>query len=182
MTQFANPAGAARDAGAAYTAALLELLGNREPLAVWAELPEAIDKLTADVTAADAVRPEADGKWSIAQVVSHLVDTEVVYAYRVRLIVAQESPPIAGYDQDLWAKRLHYQEESLDDLRAELRALRGRNLRFVRRLSSAERERVGLHDERGPESVSHILKMLAAHDLLHRAQIVRVRKAIGLPA
>jgi hypothetical protein len=58
--------------------------------------------------------------------------------------------------------------------------LRGRNLRFVSRLSPAERERVGLHSERGPESVWHLVTLLAAHDLLHRRQIRRIRHALGV--
>ncbi|MGQ0649992.1 MAG: DinB family protein [Gemmatimonadaceae bacterium] len=182
MTRFSNPAGTAQDAGAAYTAALLELLDERDPLGVWAELPDAVDRLTQEVSAADAVRPEAPGKWSIAQVVSHLVDSEVVHSYRVRLIVAEDSPPILGYDQDRWARNLHYQAESLPDLRAELRVLRMRNLRLVRRLSPVERDRAGLHNERGPESVWHIVRLLAAHDLVHRNQLVRIRRALGLEA
>lgn len=177
---FANPASIAADAGTRYTAALLGVLGEREPLGVWAQLPNAIDELTRHVTPEQAVVPERPGKWSIVQVVSHLVDTEAVYAYRMRLIVAEASPAIFGYDQDLWAQRLHYEKESLDTLRNELRVARGRNLRFVRSLSETERARVGLHNERGPESVWHTVKLIAAHDLVHRNQITRIKAALGI--
>ena len=177
---FTNSAANAKAAGATYTAALLDRLGDRDPLSVWAELPDAVERLVEPVSPTDALRPESEGKWSIAQVVSHLVDSELVYGYRVRKIVAEDFPHISGYDQDRWATRLHYDQDSLADLCLELRVLRGRNLRFVRRLSEEERARAGLHNERGPESVWHIVKLLAAHDLVHRNQIARIKRTLGL--
>jgi uncharacterized damage-inducible protein DinB len=179
---LSNPAGTTGTAAASYVAALLDVLGDRAPLEVWAEHADAIDALTRDVSPADAVRPEREGKWSIAQLVSHLVDTEIVYGYRVRMIVAQDSPDIQGYDQDAWARRLRYEDEDLAVLRTELRVLRERNLRLVKRLTADELERCGQHAERGLESVAHIVRLLAAHDLVHRRQLSRIRKAIGLPA
>lgn len=180
-TPFTNRAGSTLEEGARYSASLLELLGDRDPMAVWAESPDAVAALVAKVSEADAVRPEKPGKWSIAHVVSHLVDSEIVYGYRVRLIVAEDSPPIVGYDQDLWATRLHYTNDApLETLVTELRAFRGRNLRFIRGLSATERARVGLHNERGPESVDLLVRLLAAHDLLHRNQLARIKQALGI--
>lgn len=178
--RFTNSAAGAIAAGPAYTAALLDQLGDRDPLIVWAELPDAVERLVASVSPTDAVKPEADGKWSIVQVLSHLVDSEFVYGYRLRKIVAEDSPQILGYDQDRWAARLHYHEDTLADLCIELRVARGRNLRFVSRLTAEERSRAGMHNERGPESVWHIVKLLAAHDLVHRNQIARIKRTLGL--
>jgi uncharacterized damage-inducible protein DinB len=180
MSRFTNPAGAAKEEAADYTAALLELLGDRDPFAVLAELPDALDQLTLDVSDGDARRPEREGKWSIVQVLSHLADTETVYGYRVRMIVAHDTPDIQGYDQDLWATRLHYESEPVEALRREVRVMRGRNLRFASSLSSPELDRAGMHSERGEESVRHLLTLVAAHDLLHRAQLARIRRSIGL--
>jgi DinB superfamily len=180
MSIFTNPAGAAREEAQAYTAALLELLGDRDPHTVLAALPDAVEALTVGVDEALARRPEREGKWSIVQVVSHLADTETVYGYRMRMIVAQDAPPIQGYDQDLWGDRLHYRDEPLSVVVGELRMLRGRNLRFTRCLDDTELDRVGVHSERGRESVRHNLRLVAAHDLLHRAQLARIRRAVGL--
>jgi uncharacterized damage-inducible protein DinB len=176
---FSNPASSAGDAAQAYVRALLGLLGDRDPLEVWREQPAAVEALTRDLSDAQARVPEREGKWSIIQVVGHLADSEVVYAYRARLTVAHDKPEIHGYDQDLWATRLHYGEESLADSVADLRAMRMRNLRFVQRLSDAELDRVGMHNERGPESVRTLVKLMAGHDLLHLAQIRRIRAAHG---
>ena len=180
-TPFTNRVGSTLEEGARYSASLLELLGDRNPMTVWAESPDAVAALVANVSEADAVRPEKPGKWCIAQVVSHLVDSELVYGYRVRLIVAEDAPAIVGYDQDLWATRLHYTTDaSLETLLMELRVLRGRNLRFIRGLSATERARVGMHNERGPESVDLVVRLLAAHDILHRNQITRIKQALGI--
>jgi hypothetical protein len=109
-----------------------------------------------------------------------LIDSETVYGYRIRLIVANPKVEIIGYDQDAWGARLHYLEESLVDSIPELRVMRARNLRFVRRLSEEELDCVGLHSERGPESIRDLVRLLAGHDLLHRAQIARIRDGLGL--
>src|SRR5688572_25529115 len=113
MSVFTNPATGAADHAAVYTRAILELLGDREPIAVLretpAELPRAIDGLSVQ----QLRKPERPGKWSIVQVVQHLADSEVVWAWRMRLILAQDRPQITGYDQDLWAERLHYDQADL---------------------------------------------------------------------
>jgi len=178
---FTNPAGAARESAEQYIAALMELLGDRDPMAVQSELLDAVRELTAGLRDDELARPEAPGKWSILHVVEHLADQELVNAYRVRSIVAEEAPPLRGYDQDLWAAKLRYGAAGLEPVLLELRALRERNLRLYQSLSDAELDRVGLHSERGPESARRLRSLTAAHDLLHRRQIARIRRSIGRP-
>ena len=50
----------------------------------------------------------APGKWSIRQIVAHLADTELVYAHRMRQMVAEENPTLIAFDQDAWTKNLDY--------------------------------------------------------------------------
>src|SRR5574341_724902 len=120
--------------------------------------------------------------WSMRHVVRHLADSEIVWAYRIRRIVAEDRPPIQGYDQDLWADRLHYDRADVIECLAEIRALRAGNLRLIRSLGPAERTRVGVHTERGEESVEHLVRMYAGHDLLHLNQLERIRTTLGMPA
>ncbi len=167
--------GQAKDAGAAYTAGLLSLLGSADPFAVQAALVSAVEQLVEGLTKGELVQPEQPGKWSMMQVLGHLVDTEVVYAYRVRMILSHDRPDIPGYDQDRWAEQLRYREANLPDVLNELRVLRNRNLRLLRLLSDAELDRYGMHSERGPESVRRIVSLIAAHDLVHRRQLQRIR-------
>jgi hypothetical protein len=182
MSIFTNPAGTARDGAEAYISALMELLGDRNPIAVQLELVDAVRKLTTGLSADDLARPEAPAKWSILQVAEHLADQELVNGFRLRSIVAEQEPPLRGYDQDLWAAKLRYGAAGLEPVLDELRALRQRNLRLYRALSEDELDRVGLHDERGPESARRLRALTAAHDLLHRRQIARIRASFGRPA
>jgi hypothetical protein len=174
MTTFSNPAGKAASAAQGYVKALLEFLADRDPLAVMDELVPWLDQRVRTLDDAGLRRPEKPGKWSVLEVVQHLADTELVYGYRVRMILTQDTPPIPGYDQDTWARELRYRDLPVGEALAQLGALRAANLRLYRSLGPDQRRRAGLHSERGPETIEHILRMIGAHDLVHRRQIERI--------
>jgi hypothetical protein len=174
MATFSNPAGTSGTAAQEYVRALLDVLGDREPLAVMDDLVSWIDGRTRGLDDVRLRKPEAPGKWSVIDVIHHLADSEIVYGYRVRVILTQDNPPIPGYDQDAWARELGYRAAPLAAVMAQLAALRASNLRLYRSLSPAQLARTGLHSERGPESVAHIVRLLGAHDLVHRRQIDRI--------
>ena len=173
---FSNPASNAAASAGAYVRALLAVLGERDPLEVMEELDGWLDRRFAGLPEASLKRPEAPGKWSAADVVQHLADSELVLGFRMRMILTEDRPAIQGYDQDRWAGTLRYPEVPLAEARAQLRALRAANLRILRGLGPAEMQRVGMHSERGPESLAHLIKLMGAHDLVHRRQIDRVLK------
>lgn len=175
---LANRAPDAAAAAPEYVKHLLAILGDRDPLQVQEQLLSHVREAVAGMDAAAARLPEAPGKWAVVEVVQHLADTEVVYGYRMRMILAHQEPEIQGYDQDLWAERLHYREREMDDALSDLAAFRGANLRLLRGLVDVEWRRCGLHSERGPESVRRIAELIAAHDLVHLRQIRRIRAAI----
>jgi hypothetical protein len=86
---------------------------------------------------------------------------------------------ITGYDQDAWADRLGYDKTNVTEALDEFSVLRKANLRLLKRAAPADLERVGVHSERGEESVRHWIKLYAGHDTLHLNQIKRIRGAIG---
>jgi hypothetical protein len=176
---FANSASDAAAGAADYVARCLALLGDRDPFAVQEATPGLLRQAVAGLGRAALTRPEAPGKWSILQVVRHLADTEIVYGYRLRLILAEDEPAIPGYDQDLWAGRLGYPEEDPEASLDELETARRGTLRLLRRLDEAQWRRAGLHAERGRETVRDVFRLLAAHDLIHLRQIERIRAAHG---
>jgi DinB family protein len=181
VSVFSNPVGTAGADAAAYIAALMQLLGDQNPLAVQGELPGEVRRLVDGLSREELLRAEAAGKWSILEVVSHLVDQELVNSYRLRSIIAEDEPVIQGYDQDRWAARLRYRESEIEDLLRELEALRGRNLRLYRQLSEGELDRVGIHTERGRESARRLRALTAGHDLVHCRQIERIRSSLRRP-
>jgi len=178
---FSNPAGGAAAGAAAYVRALLDLLGSRDPLEVTEEQLAWLERRTAGLDDAALRRPEAPGKWSAIQVIQHLADSDVVAGWRTRLMLAEDRPVIQGYDQDAWARNLGYAEASLEVAMSQLRGMRAANLRLWRSLSPAQRARIGMHSERGPESVDHLIRLMAGHDLVHRRQIDRALVAAGVP-
>lgn len=182
MSVFSNRYSAAKEEAGDYTQALLRLLGDRDPIAVLDKTPSELARRVAGVSRDDLARPEAQGKWSVLQVLRHLGDSELVWGYRLRRIIAEERPPILGYDQDRWAERLHYEGADAEGALAEQRALRAGHMRLIRSLGPAERKRVGVHSERGEESIEHMLRMMAGHDTLHLNQLDRIRKTLGIEA
>jgi uncharacterized damage-inducible protein DinB len=179
MSVFTNPATGAAENAAAYVSAILELLGDRDPMAVLREMPSALPRAIEGLSPRQLRQPERQGKWSIGQILQHLADAEVVWAWRMRLVLAQDRPPLTGYDQDLWAERLHYDEADPSDAIDLFAVLRRASLRLMERASPADLQRVGVHVERGEESLEHLRRLYAGHDLLHLRQIERVRRAVA---
>ena len=178
MSVFTNQKSAAKIHAFRYTEAVIELLGERDPIQVMSGQVAWLKKTIKGVDAETLRTRESPRKWSVLEVLGHLSDTELVYRYRLRLIVAEPGCRIVGYDQDAWAKRLRYQEETAPHLLKEIAVLRGATLRWIATLSDVELDRAGQHDERGEESVRHLIRMVAGHDLLHRAQIERIRATV----
>jgi DinB family protein len=179
MSVFTNPASRSREDAAAYTNAVLDLLGDAAPLEVLAQTHAKLRKLVEPLTAPQLATPETPGKWSIGHVLRHLADSEIVWGVRLRMVLAHDRPAIAGYDQDRWADRLHYDAADPAESLREFGVVRHGNLRLLQRASPAELARVGVHAERGEESVQHMIKLYAGHDLLHLRQIERILHAIS---
>jgi len=166
----------------AYVNSLLQALGSREPLAVMAETPEALRRTVAELSREQDGTPERPGKWSVRQVVQHLADSELVGGFRFRMVLAHDAPELPAYDQDLWADRLRYQDSELATALEDFAMLRALILRVLRRATPEDlKNRVMRHAERGDEPLGYMLRLYAGHDLVHLAQIRRIRQAIGAP-
>jgi hypothetical protein len=178
MSVFSNRSVDPPQERAKYPKAVLELVGGREPLTVLSDTPTAVARAIEGLSPAQLRKPEAAGKWSIAQVLQHLADSDLVWGWRVRLILAQDRPTLTGYDQDLWAERLHYADADPQEALEQLRVLRRGNLSLIARATPEDLKRVGVHSERGEESVGYLCGLYAGHDLLHLRQIARIRASL----
>ena len=178
MSVFTNPSNSTPRQIAEYVAALLDLVGDTDPLTILRDTPTALARATAGVPDALLRQPESPGKWSVAQVLQHLADSEVVWAWRLRLVLAQDRPQLTGYDQDLWAARLGYELANPSEAIEEFSIVRRANLRLLDRATPEDLQRVGVHSERGEESLGHLRRLYAGHDLLHLRQIDRILTAV----
>jgi hypothetical protein len=176
MSVFTNPASAAGEHASQYVAAVLDLLGTRDPIEVMRGMPAFLERLLGGTPLPQLTEPEAPGKWSIRDVLRHLADSEIVWACRLRLVVAQNRPPLVGYDQDLWAERLEYGRSDARDAFDDFRILRRSNLRIIEQLSAEDLKRVGVHAERGEQRLEEMIRLQAGHDLLHILQLERIRE------
>lgn len=153
-----------------YRAALLALIGDRDPMPILADTPDRVRDLFGDRDDEELAIPPAAGEWSAADVVGHLVDVEIVYGFRLRLTVTADQPEYPGYDEKRWSQLSKPPARRLLETFA---ALREYNLRMLRALPGAGWERVGVHGEQGPETVEIAVRKIAAHDLAHLDQVER---------
>jgi hypothetical protein len=160
-----------------YQRHLLGLLGTDDPAAVQAGTLAEWRALLAEAGDRVRERPEP-GEWSVLECLGHASDAEIVYAGRYRWILAHDEPPLIGYDQDLWVQRLRHGDDDPAELLAIFEPLRAANLALWARSSESERARVGMHAERGPESLDLSFRLIAGHDRFHLAQARRALDAV----
>jgi len=118
----------------------------------------------------------APGKWSAREVVHHLADSEMTAAIRLRLLLAVERPRIVGYDQDVFARRLHYDrptEASLDAFKSARRT----TAELLDCMTDEEWKREGTHTEHGRYTIERWLEIYSAHAHKHAEQILVARDA-----
>lgn len=157
----------------------LTALEGRDPLESMRKAPKRLRKLLKGLSRKQLTRRPAEGKWSIKEVLAHLADGEVVLGARIRMVAAMDRPVIIGYDQDALVERLAYEKVDVEELLANFAAVRAINVALLERLPDDVFAQVGLHNERGEESLATMVFMYAGHDRLHEQQIVRLRSVEG---
>ncbi len=118
----------------------------------------------------------APGKWTARDVVHHLADSEMTAAVRARLLIAVDGPQIVGFDQDEFARRLHYDRPIEASLEA-FKAVRRATAELLERLTDADWAREGTHTEHGRYTLERWLEIYAAHAHNHAEQILVARDA-----
>ena len=111
----------------------------------------------------------APGKWSPAEIVAHLADCELVFGFRLRQTLAEDSPVIQPFDQDDWAKR--YAVYNMASALEMFRAARVWNVKLIGGASEADFAREMTHPERGTMTFQTVVETMAGHDLNHLGQL-----------
>jgi hypothetical protein len=128
------------------------------------------DKLTANLI---------PGKWSAAEIVQHLADSEMTSAIRLRRLLVEDNPVIHGYDQDLFATRLRYNERDIAPALEAFRAARATTAQLLERMTEEDWRREGTHTEIGRYTAEDWLQIYAAHAHGHADQIHRLRQKLS---
>ena len=163
-----------------YSQRILGYMEGKQPLAVLAASAKKLDCLIKDVSTAKLRARPAPEKWSVSEIIVHLVDAEIVSGFRMRLILGSPGTPILAYDQDKWVTSGHYDNRDPRKSVEQFRVLREANLALLEALKPEQWKHHGMHSERGQESIEHIVRMCTGHDINHLQQIEKIleRRAI----
>lgn len=152
-------------------------LAGRDPLKLQAVAPAKLAKLLKKATPAKARKRPAPGKWSIAEIVAHLADTEFAMGWRIRVVLGEPGSTLQPFEQDAWAAAMRYEKRDPKKSLEQYRALREANVALLKSLAPSDWKKSAMHPERGELTVRKIVEMTAGHDLNHFAQIERILNA-----
>jgi len=138
------------------------------------EGPDRLEAASQGLSDAELDYAPSDGGWSPREVVHHTADSEMTSAIRLRKLLAEDSARIEGYDEEEFARKLHYRERPIASSLRAVRAARETSAEILERLTEAEWSRRGIHAESGEYSIDTWLEIYAAHCHDHADQIERV--------
>jgi hypothetical protein len=159
-----------------YKARILSLVEGKEALAVLRETPDQLAQLIAGISAEKLRQRPAPDKWSVAEILAHLSETEMGSSWRYRQMIEHDGALLPSYDQDLWESLGEYSSRDAERSLLLFRLLRESNLQMLDHLSPERWQRHGIHAERGRMSVADLARQVAGHDINH---IEQIRKAIA---
>ena len=154
-----------------YTQRILSYSEGSEPLQLQESTAQKIAALLSGKNKEHLMRRPAPDKWSVAEIVAHFADAEIAISWRLRQILTHSAVPIQAYDQNAWASTFDYPHRDPDASLELFRALRASNIALLKSVPRKLWDNYGVHEERGNESISHIVRMVAGHDLNHLRQI-----------
>jgi hypothetical protein len=144
-------------------------LGERDPLAVTRATPDRLQSLIAAPGVDKLNRAPAPGKWSVREILCHLADCEVVFAFRLRQALAQDRHVIQPFDQDDWAAT--YARYDAHTALATFSAVRQWNLALIAGLAAEDLNKPLNHPERGDMTLRTVIETMGGHDLNHLRQV-----------
>jgi DinB family protein len=157
-----------------YTKRILGYADGQEAIAVQASTAGKLARLIDGVSTDKLKARPAPQQWSVSEILAHLADGEIVGGWRMRLILGSPGTPLAAYDQDNWVTSGHYDKRDPRKSLEQFRVLRDGNLALLESLDPEQWQHFGMHSERGKETIEHIARMFAGHDLNHLQQVERI--------
>jgi DinB superfamily len=144
-------------------------LGERDPHQVIAETPARLEELAGTLQADGLKRALGPGKWTAREILCHLADTEIAFAFRLRQALAEPHHTIQPFDQDAWSRSYTALEA-----RAALEtfsALRRWNVGLINSVPKDAYTKPVSHPERGTMTFRTLVETMAGHDLNHLRQL-----------
>jgi uncharacterized damage-inducible protein DinB len=157
-----------------YTQRIVSNAEGQDPVKIQSETNKKLGRLIEGVPAAKLRKRPAPEKWSVAEILAHLADVEIVIGWRMRSILGHPGTNVQAFDQDSWVASGHYEKRDPAKSLEVHRVLREANLALLESLTPDQWKQFGQHSERGQESIERIVLMVAGHDINHIQQIERL--------
>lgn len=157
-----------------YIGRILGYVEEQDPVKVQRTTAARLKKFIQGLTAKQLKwRPEP-AKWSIAEIIAHLADAEIVASWRMRSVIGENGITIQPLDQDAWASVFEYRDRDAHRSLELFRILRENNLAMLKEIPSKTWDNYGMHLERGKETIARLARMFAGHDTNHLLQVERI--------
>ena len=137
-----------------YVQRILTYVSGKDPLNIQAQTAKELERLIEGASASRLRKRPGPGKWSVAEILAHLADTEIVASWRIRAILAAPGTPMQAFDQDAWVTAGHYDKRDPRKSIEVFRVLREMNVALFTTLTPEQWKHHGVHAERGAETVS----------------------------
>ena len=144
-------------------------LGSQDPLSVISNTPQRLAGLFERLGPQGAERSQAPGKWTAREILCHLADTELAFAFRLRQTLAEPHHVIQPFDQDAWAR--NYQGLSSSEALSTFSTVRAWNVALIKKVPPADFSKPVTHPERGAMTFGDIVATMGGHDLNHLKQL-----------
>jgi len=154
-----------------YALRILAKLNGMDPIDV---LESSSARLETLVTKLEEYQKQSNEKWSAAEILAHLAESEIVYGYRIRKALNASGTAIEATDQNVWVKNAGYLQRNPRLALALFQAVRKVNIAFLKSLTPQQMENFGIHSERGKESIAQMARMIAGHDINHLQQMEKL--------
>jgi hypothetical protein len=123
-----------------------------------------------------AAKRYAEGKWSVKEVIGHLIDGERVFAYRALVFARGDHGPLPGFDQDTWMGQAHFGDSSIKDLAVEWAAVRQSTISLLQSLPMEAWDRRGTANNK--ELTTRALAFIIGGHTEHHLEILKTRYQI----
>jgi len=154
-----------------YTQRILSYSEGQDALQLLESAPQKLSSSLAGKSKEQISRRPAPDKWSPLEIAAHLSDTEIAVAWRIRQILGTNGIAVQAFDQDAWANSFDYAHRDVNASIELYRVLRAANVALLKSVPKELWDNYGVHQERGKESIAHMTRLMAGHDLNHLRQI-----------
>ncbi len=145
----------------------VHLLEGRDPAEVLRGTPSRLIKVLTALPPETIEHKPAPHKWSIREILCHMADCEVAWAWRLRAVYGADNPALQPFEQDAWARAYDGVEYTTEAARSTWIPLRRWNVALIDGLTEADKQRPAAHPELGNVTLWNIVEIAAGHDLHH---------------